>query len=209
MAFQRTRRLASLGRSLRSLGSPLNAYPFGGRRLGWLVFAFGSVVVTVICVLTAGCLEAAGTPVAPGQSSTSPPLTATPVPQLVVVTVDEQGNEVPGATVAVIYQSPQGPRKVLCTTGNRGITAFRGIPAEAVRVLVTMTGFTDFAVPEIRLSSQQTTKVTATLKVSWKHGGITNEVPINPSGTPLWSPTPEPTATPTPADMRGVRCDPR
>ena len=29
MAFQRTRRLASLGRSLRSLGSPLNAYPLG------------------------------------------------------------------------------------------------------------------------------------------------------------------------------------
>jgi hypothetical protein len=29
MAFQRTRRLASLGRSLRSLGSPLHAYPFG------------------------------------------------------------------------------------------------------------------------------------------------------------------------------------
>ena len=30
MAYQRTRRLASLGRSLRSLGSPLNAYPLGG-----------------------------------------------------------------------------------------------------------------------------------------------------------------------------------
>jgi hypothetical protein len=30
MAFQRTRRLASLGRSLCSLGSPLNAQPLGG-----------------------------------------------------------------------------------------------------------------------------------------------------------------------------------
>ena len=31
MTLQPTRRLASLGRPLRSLGSPLNAYPLGGK----------------------------------------------------------------------------------------------------------------------------------------------------------------------------------
>jgi hypothetical protein len=220
MAFQRTRRPSlRAGRSIRALGAPLTAYPWGGRPHGRLAHALELGGLTATCMLITGCLQAAQGPIASESSSTSAQSTATPLPtvqsaatprpQLSVATVDEQGYEVPGATVAVTYQSPQGSRTIFCSAGNRGITVFRGIPAGAVQVLVKVPGFTDFLVPEIRLSSEQTARVTATLKVSWRDSGITNVVPINKMGTPLWSPTPAPTATPIPADMREVRCDPR
>jgi|SRR5687767_4711018 len=50
MALQRTRRPSlRSGRSLRSLGSPLNAYPFGGVRLNALVSCLAALVVVTAC----------------------------------------------------------------------------------------------------------------------------------------------------------------
>ena len=164
------------------------------------------------CILMGGRLQAARAPAisAPAISeapSTTLPLTPTPSAQLVVATLDQANNELPGATVAVTYRSPHGSRMFICTAGNRGIAAFRGIPSAAVEVLVKLAGFSDLLLPAIRLSSQET-RVTASLKPSTDHGGITNAIPINASGAPLWSPAPEPTAIPFPLDI-GIRCDPR
>jgi hypothetical protein len=48
MRMQRTRRLASLGRSLRSLGSPLMRKPLGGRINSWVLAAAGLIALASV-----------------------------------------------------------------------------------------------------------------------------------------------------------------
>jgi len=84
MAFQRTRRPSlRSGRSLRSLGSPLNAYPFGGFRGKATMSGIG-----VLLLLPVLCWGA--------------PLFRSGARQgLVVAVVDREGNALPGVTVVI------------------------------------------------------------------------------------------------------------
>jgi hypothetical protein len=211
MALQRTRRPRyRSGRSLCSLGSPLNARPLGGRRrtsgcgLRWLVLG-------VALILTTGCMRfTRSTSSGEASPSTHAALTATPPPQLVIETLDESAASLPGTTVSVTYQTKDGPRTFTCFTSNRGVAAFRSIPAETVEVSATLTGFTEVRKTQIHLGVLTTT-VPVTLKLAPVSGGypVSSPIPVNVFGTPIWSPSPVATPTPLPPDMRAIRCDPR
>jgi hypothetical protein len=106
MRMQRTRRLASLGRSLRSLGSPLTRKPLGAGRSIPVKAAFLALAILAM--------------------SDSPVVWTAPG-EIRVVVVDRDAAALPGVAVTLLAGSRQEPERVTITD-SKGHASFSDVP---------------------------------------------------------------------------------
>ena len=203
--MQRTRSSPS------ALRSPLMRCPLGGRKppgrssatraLGYFLF-FGYAVISV----------AAPTPAKPPSSGSTPTVTSTPTPQLVVRVLDWNGETLPGTRVSVSYLVSGSPRTFACQAGARGIAVIRGLPSGTADVTVSLSAFAEQTLKNVQLHSTGATELSVTLQfasVRTDEGDMVSRVLTDATGNPLRTPPPLPRPTPVPADMAQVQCESR
>jgi hypothetical protein len=127
----------------------------------------------------------------------------------VVRVVDAGGSALPGVTVTMTYPIEHGRHEAWCVTGGTGSAAIWGIPADEVDVSVALSGFDSRVIRGIRLGGTAA-RLDLEMKLAPIGGDRFGEgIPIDTSGTPIWTPAPVPTPTPTPPDLASIQCSSR
>ena len=175
-SLQRTRRpRIRSGRSLRSLGSPLNAQPLDGRS------QIAACLVTAIAVMcAASCTTRTQTVPEPTPLSPTPQIP----PSLTVLVSDEDGVTIPGVTVVAYRAEGSLAETARAATDVRGKAVFRNLNDGLYEVRSELSPFCQDRAVRAAVAQNSAADVRVTMTMRWTRCDFT-PIPLPTPSLPV------------------------